>query len=322
MESLLKTYTESKNNIFQSEVWQDFLESLEVKTWMVPCDEEEALVVKMPLYKEKYYLYVPHGPACSQEGWHVFLKKLKEIARTEKAVFVRIEPLKVPNGILKELRFKAVSKYSPMSHQYSPRDTLLLDIEEPEEKILSQMKPKGRYNIRLAERKGVKVRQSEKIEDLKEFYKLSVGMQERGFSSFDFKHYQNMLEILGQKKNIKIFVAEHKKNILSCILVLYFNEIAVYLHGASGNEERELMPNHLVQWHAILEAKKRGCKVYDFWGIAPNDDPKHSWAGITRFKKSFGGEPIQFLGAYDFTFSSFWYKMFFLANTIKKVLKI
>jgi peptidoglycan pentaglycine glycine transferase (the first glycine) len=318
MDNLLKIYTERKNNIFQSKVWQQYQEAQGSKTWSISCDEEETLVIKKPLYGQKSYLYVPHGPLTSTEGWHVFLKKTKEIAQEENAVFLRIEPLRVPNGTLKDLRFRKVTEHSPLSHQLSPVNTLLLDLELSEEELLAKMKPKGRYNIRLAERKGIKVRQSQKMADLKVFHQLSLEMKERGFSAFDLEHYKKMLATLAPSENIELFVAEHKKDILSCLLVLFYNDVAIYLHGASGNEKRELMPNHLAQWKAILEAKKRGCRVYDFWGIAPNEDQNHPWVGITRFKKSFGGEEVQFLGAYDFTFQPVWYKMFILLKIFKK----
>jgi len=318
MDKLLKVYTESKNNIFQNGIWREYLESQGYKTWFIDCDKEETLVVKMPLYGQKSYFYVPHGPQTSKEGWSVFLNKMKNLARSENAVFVRIEPMKIPNGIIEELKLKRVGGFSPLSHQHSPYNTLMLDLDVTENDILAQMKPKGRYNIRLAERKGVKIRFSRDIEDLKSFYKLSLGMKERGFSSFDFDHYKKMLETLGSKGVLQIVVAEHENEILACLIILYFNEVAIYLHGASGNEKRELMPNHLAQWTAILDAKKKGCKVYDFWGIAPNDEPNHPWAGITRFKKSFGGIEIEFKGAFDFTFQPFWYRIIFPYKIVKK----
>jgi len=318
MEDLIDIYTNSNNNLLQSKVWASFYSELGHKTWFLSCDENEALVIKLPLYKEKSYLYVPRGPLCSAQGWHVFLKKAKELAIAEKCVFIRVEPYKVPNGTLKKLGFDKVKKYSPLSRQYSPMNTLLLDLRKSEEQILTEMKPKGRYNIRLAERKGISIRQSKKEEDLKVFYDLSVGMKERGFTSFGYEHYEKLLKTLTQSKNITLFVAEHEKEILSVIMVCYYGKTAIYLHGASSDSKREYMPNHLAQWVAIKEAKKQDCQVYDFWGIAPDDNPDHSWAGITRFKKSLGGEQVHLLGAYDYTFKPFWYKMFSLINIVRK----
>ena len=318
MNNLLDIYTNPRNNLLQSRKWAEFYESLGHKTWLVSCDEEKGLVIKLPFYKEYSYLYAPRGPQCSIQGWHVFLKKIKEIAKEENCIFIRVEPFRVPNGTLTKLNFKKVGQYSPLSHQFSPMDTLLLDLRDDQNKILASMKPKGRYNIKVSERKGVTIRESQSKDDLKVFYQLSVGMKERGFNSFDYDHYNKLLETLSKTNNIKLFVAEHEKETLSILMVCFFEKIAIYLHGASSDNKREFMPNHLAQWAAICEAKKRGCEVYDCWGIAPNDDPNHFWAGITRFKKSLGGEPIHLLGAFDYTFKPFWYKMFFLINIVRK----
>jgi lipid II:glycine glycyltransferase (peptidoglycan interpeptide bridge formation enzyme) len=321
MENVLDIYTKKENNLLQSEKWAKYQETLGLRTWLLSCDEGNVLVIKLPLYKDKNYLYVPRGPRCSVQGWSVFLKKVKEIAQEENCVFIRVEPFMVPNGTLKKLGFNEINKHSPMSHQYSPMNTLLLDLRKEEDELLAEMKPKGRYNIKLAERKNVTVRQSQKKEDLKTFYKLSLGMKERGYSSFDIEHYAKLVESLVKSKNIKMFVAEHSNKILAVLIVSFFGKTAIYLHGASSNEHRELMPNNLAQWEAIKEAKKRGCEVYDFWGIAPKDELNHPWSGITRFKENFGGEAVQFLGAYDFTFQPLWYKMFSLVNVVRKGLK-
>jgi lipid II:glycine glycyltransferase (peptidoglycan interpeptide bridge formation enzyme) len=196
-------------------------------------------------------------------------------------------------------------------------DTLLLDLTKGEEELLDEMKPKWRYNIKLAQRKGVIVRQSNNEEDLKAFFELSQGMVKRGYHAFDIEHYKKMLE--GLDKNATLFVAEHEGEILSVLFVTFFGKTATYLHGASSDNKRELMPNHLAQWAAIQESIKRGCEVYDFWGIAPEGEDKHEWEGITRFKRGFGGEEVHFLGSYDYIFQKIWYNLFYIYNLIRKI---
>ena len=93
MENLLDIYTNPDNNILQSEKWARFYEALGHKTWFISGDEDKCLIIKMPLYKEKAYLYVPRGPQCSSQGWHVFLIKAKAIAKNENCVFIRVEPV-------------------------------------------------------------------------------------------------------------------------------------------------------------------------------------------------------------------------------------
>jgi lipid II:glycine glycyltransferase (peptidoglycan interpeptide bridge formation enzyme) len=319
MNKLVAIFTDPSNNLFQSEVWQEYEESLGNKTFRISCDAGSALLIKMPLYKDKNYLYCPRGPMCGKEGWHVFLRKAQEIASRENCVFVRVEPYSLPSGITAELKFRKINKYSPLSHQFSPMDSQLLDIAKRDDELLLEMKPKWRYNIKLAYRKGVTVRTSTKLADLKIFHELSVSMHDRGYTPFDITHYERLLYTLSKDKHIKLYIAEYQKKPLSMILVTHFGEVATYLHGASSNDFRELMPNHLVQWEAILDAKRAGCTAYDFWGVAPNDEKPHPWSGITRFKKGFGGETIHFVGAFDYAFSPLWYNILHVYNFARKI---
>jgi peptidoglycan pentaglycine glycine transferase (the first glycine) len=321
MNKLLSVYTDSANNLFQSEVWQEYEDSLGNSTFLVSCDRTSALLIKMSLYKDKYFLYCPRGPNCSKEGWHVFLKKARDIANRENCVFVRVEPYSLPSGIIKELKFRKISKYSPLSRQFSPMDSQLLDITKRDDDLLLEMKPKWRYNIKLAYRKGVTVRVSSKLEDIKKFYEMSIGMHDRGYTPFDLVHYERLLYSLTRGKHIRLYIAEYQKQPLSMILVTHYGNVATYLHGASNDEKREYMPNHLIQWEAILDAKRAGCSIYDFWGVAPDDDVNHPWTGITRFKKGFGGETIHLLGAFDYPFSPLWYNMLHVFNFARKIIK-
>lgn len=321
MNKLLSSFTDPANNLFQSEIWQDYGESLGSSTFRVSCDDASALLIKLPLYKDKNYLYCPRGPICSKEGWHVFLKKVEELALRENCVFVRVEPYSLPNGIMKELKFRKVTSFSPLSRQFSPMDTQILDISKRDDDLLLEMKPKWRYNIKLAYRKGITVRMSNKLEDIKQFHEMSVAMHDRGYTPFGIEHYERLLYTLTKGKNIRLYIAEYQKKPLSMIMVTHFGEVATYLHGASNDEHRDFMPNHLVQWEAILDAKRAGCTVYDFWGVAPDDDEKHSWAGITRFKKGFGGETIHFPGSFDYAFSPLWYNMLHVYNFVTKKLR-
>lgn len=322
MNELLTHYIKKENNLFQSTIWESFEQSLERETFWLGCNDGDVLLVKMPLFRNLSYLYCPRAPQTTEEGWKLFLNRLREIAKREKAVFVRVEPMKVPAGILRELNFQKVRKFSPLSAQFSPMSTLLLDINKSEETLLNEMKSKWRYNIKLAVKKNIRVRISEDEADLKQFYKMSLQMEKRGYHSHSYEHYQNLWNTLRKQKAGALFVAEHEGEIISAIIVSFFGEVAIYLHGASSDSKRELMPNHLIQWTAICEARQRGCKIYDFWGIAPEEShQKHSWSGITRFKLGFGGERTQFLGAFDYTFSPIWYIIFCSANFMRKALK-
>jgi lipid II:glycine glycyltransferase (peptidoglycan interpeptide bridge formation enzyme) len=321
MNKLLSIFTDSENNLFQSEVWEEYEDALGNKTFRVSCDEGSALLVKTPLYKDKSYLYCPRGPMCTKEGWYVFLRKAREIAAKENCVFVRVEPYSLPNGIVKVLKFRKVGKYSPLSRQFSPMDTQILDLSKRDDTLLEEMKPKWRYNIKLAYRKGVTVRTSTNLADLKKFHEMSMNMKERGYTPFGLTHYERLLFALSKGKHVKLFIAEYQKQPLSMLLVTQYGQVATYLHGTSSDDYRELMPNHVAQWEAILDAQRQGCLVYDFWGVAPEGAENHGWAGITRFKTGFGGETIHFVGAFDYAFSPLWYNMLYAANMLSKIVK-
>ncbi len=321
MDKTIATLTDPSNNLFQSQVWEDYQEALGHKVFRVSCDDSSALLIKLPLYKDKSFLYCPRGPMCKKQGWHVLLRKAKQIAAAENCVFLRVEPYQLPAETMRELKFRRVTATSPLSRQYSPMDTQVLDITKRDDDLLAEMKPKWRYNIKLAYRKGVTVRESTSLADLKVFHQLSLGMKDRGYTPFDLPHYERLLYGLTAGKHVKMFIAEYQKKPLSILLITYYGKTATYLHGASSDEHRELMPNHLAQWESILAAQRLGCEVYDFWGVAPEGDEKHSWSGITRFKKGFGGRTVHFVGAYDAIFDKKWYNAFHLINFVRKTIK-
>lgn len=318
----------NKNNIFQSKIWADFQKGVGRE----PVKIEETFFYKENLFRDKDFLFAPKGEA-------VDIEEINKNARG--SIFVRVEPSEKP----KARKFKAVTQKSLLSQQYSPKQTLVLDLTKKEEELLQNMKSKHRYNIRLAEKKGVTIKSGYSPEDLDCFYTLSleVAKRDKTFSPHKRSYYDKMAAILGPKNYLKIFTAFYNDSPISSILVLFYNETAIYLHGASANEYRELMPNHLVQWTAIKEAKKKGCRYYDFWGASfaktvpekdsseTNDpiwivDESHPWAGISKFKLGFvkpgeTGEVVDFPGAYDLILSPFWYKILSHGNRVRRFLK-
>lgn len=322
----LKILSHKSNNIFQSDVWADFQAELKRKSWVVKGDNVQGLVLKYPLYKDKYYFFSPRGPLMTKgaklQDLKLFLRKVEALAKEENAVFYRIEPYVLDQADIYKFGFRKMAKHAPVSQQFSPPNTLVLDISRPEEKILADMKPKWRYNISLANRKGVKVREGKSLKDIRIFYELTREMEKRGgYKGHEYEYYKKMFEVLSREDVLKLFIAEHEGKPLSAILVSYFGQVATYLHGASGNEQRELMPTYALQWTAIQEAKKRHVRLYDFWGVSPKDEKNHLWAGISRFKRGFGGEEVSFGGAYDMAFDGKYYKLFSTANRFRKLMK-
>jgi len=289
-----------KNNgsFLQSWQWGEFQESLGRKIWRLETEELKALVIRHNLPLAKNYLYCPRGP-IGQGNFNNFLEKVKKIAQREKSIFFKIEP---PRVCISRTRLKI--------HTLQPSKTLILDITKSEEELLNQMHPKTRYNIRLAQKNGVTIEEAKgKIDD---FLRLSKETAKRDkFHLHPKKYYQKMLEVLGQEGMVKLFLAKYQNQIIVANLVCSFGQTAVYLHGASDYNFRQLMSPYLCQWQAICQAKRQGLKYYDFWGI---DEEK--WPGVTRFKKGFTGQEITYPEASDLVFQPICYKIYRLAKCI------
>ena len=166
------------------------------------------------------------------------------------------------------------------------------------------MKPKWRYNIRLAERKGVTVREGT-TSDLLRFYELlKITSIRDQFPIHSFDYYRVAFELLTTSDGARLFIAEFGGEMLAAIFITAVGREAIYLYGASGNTHREKMPNHALHWHAIQWAKARGCTRYDLWGIGATAEADADTAhGLYQFKQGFGGTLVKYTGATDVIFS-------------------
>jgi len=192
------------------------------------------------------------------------------------------------------------------------------------------MKPKTRYNLRLAGRRGVQVRQAVTPGDLEAFYSLLTVTGERDeFGIHTVDYYKGLWDIFGPggSDTLLILLADHpdeqerSSGPIAALLALRFGQEAIYMYGASDNRGREHMPNYLLQWEAIRWAKEHGCTVYDFWGIPdpPSEDAgedevspintRSGLRGVYWFKKGFGGREIDYPGAYDYVYNPLLYKL-------------
>ncbi len=254
--------------------------------------------------------YVPKGPIVDWQDRplvRTVIDGLNRLCRQRKAVFVRIEP-DLPEDpelaqYLCERGFRFGGKVQPLS-------TLILDIDRDPDSILAGMKSKTRYNIRLAERKGVRVREASE-DEVSIFYRLSQLTSLRDdFPIHTEEYYQDAYRTFVPAGLARLFLAEYEGEALAGLMAFAFGPSAWYMYGASSNRFRNLMPNHLLQWRAIQWARARGCKTYDFWGIpdeigqdpslaASTPDRSDGLWGVYRFKEGFGGQAVRYLGAYD-----------------------
>ena len=314
-------------SLLQSWVWRDFLElqGLNPKTFFV-IDKGEPVAallsstVRVPLGFN--YVYGPRGPILKTGlSENVKAEVLKLMAThlaklRSQSIFLRLDPALEAQ----ELNFHQAG-FRKANKEVQPKDTLILDLTQSEGELLDQMKPKTRYNIRLAQKKNIQILIAKNDHDVEVFYDLLVKTAQRSeFRPHPLKHYLDLWQSLGSE-HIRVYLAQIEDRITGGIMVGFYDGTATYLHGASSRTERSTMVPYLLHWQAILDAKRNGFHSYDFWGVAPQGSPElHPWYGITRFKTGFGGEYVQYVGSYDFVNRPFLYWLFNFLRDLRKIL--
>lgn len=300
------------NSFLQSNDWLDFQKSLGRKVLRYHTSGIEAgiIVHKLPLGKS--YFYIPHGPIMSfdmmsggiKNNVNSFINWLKTEAKREKAIFVKAEPLEdkiaevlIPGGFKKSKR------------EIQPHKTVILDLTQSEDDLLSRLHHKTRYNIRVAERENVVI---EKGGDFEDFWRLMKKTTERDdFTSHDKEYYRRLLTFFGNGKEIEteIWFARLNRKPIAATITLTHGDTIYYLHSASNHEMRNLKAPNLLRWTILLAAKRRGLKRADFWGI----DAKR-WPGITAFKLGWGGRVVEHPAAFDLTINYFLFVIYRLGK--------
>ena len=185
-----------------------------------------------------------------------------------------------------------------------PSGTVFLDLEKDEDSLLSAMKSKTRYNIRLSQRKGVRVKAygSEMLDTWFRLYKETA--LRNGIRVHDDSYFRSVLTAktkdLKSSAHTKLLMADYKGEYLAAMFLVLSKERGTYLFGASSGRKRNLMPTYALQWQALIEARNAGCKEYDMFGAAPNANPAHPMHGLYRFKKGFGGKLFHRMGCWDY----------------------
>jgi len=259
------------------------------------------------------------------------IQELINLAKKEKAGWIRIEPEN--NEILNLIKKNTQNKIIKAPHDMQPKETLIIDISKSEEEILAGMKSKTRYNIKLAQKHDVSVKaisnknsRSQKLEAksyLEEFLRLTKVMSERqGIKTHSDEYYRKMFEIIPENI-IKLYVAEYDNQIIAANIVIFYGDTAIYLHGASNDEYRNIMAPYLLQWQAIKDAKEAGCIKYDLGGVKINNKAGKSWEGVTRFKLGFSPNtvPVEFPGCYDIIVNPVKYWTYRIIQKVKSFIR-
>ncbi|MEN8097731.1 MAG: peptidoglycan bridge formation glycyltransferase FemA/FemB family protein [Chloroflexota bacterium] len=274
---------------------------------------------QVPITRWASMAYIPKGPLVDwndPDKTESLLSSLIQRARQNRAILLRLEPaLEYENKHVREL---LVARGFQESKAIQPQRTLVVDISGDEDSILSRMKSKTRYNIRLARRKGITVR----LGDSSDVHAFSVLMLETGnraqFGVHSEEYYRAAWELFAPNDHVALLLAEYEGELLAGIMVFAVGNTAWYFYGASSHRHRQLMPTYLLQWEGIRWAKSRNCTLYDLWGVPDADEEelearftKRSdglW-GVYRFKRGFGGELVRWMGAYDLVLNPVLYSL-------------
>ena len=222
-----------------------------------------------------------------------FWREVDSICKKNHAIFLKIEP----DTWEETFQPSNLPTFKLSNHNIQPPRTITISIKEDEKEILARMKPKCRYNIRLAEKKGITVRTWDDISAFHEMMTVTGGRDNFGVHSKEY--YQRAYELFHQKGTCELLVAEFEGKPLASLMVFSNAKRAWYVYGASNDQERNRMPTYLLQWEAIRWAKARGCEEYDLWGVPDEQEEtleanfeirRDGLWGVYRFKRGFGGQ--------------------------------
>lgn len=277
-----------------------------------------AVVILKPA-KRGRYLEIPGGPILDWDGnvgiLESFMEEIKAFAMKYNCVFVRMRPNIPDTPEHRNLAKKLGLVPSPM-HLHAEH-TVMLDLTKTEEELMTEMRRQTRYEVRRAEKLGIRVNYDTSEEAFNNFYDLQLETAKRqGFIPSSRKLILAQREIFGDKARIYTASLDGKK--LAQGLILMQKPEAIYHEAASSVDGRKYPGAYALQWQIIKDAKAMGIERYNLFGIAPPNSPKHRYAGVTTFKTGFGGEQLAYMPAQDLVVKAAHYKLVHILEEIRK----
>ncbi len=324
-EAFTLSYKEA--NFLQSWYWGEFHKSLKKKVVRTGFYNGEKLVGVMLLVvepaKRGRYLTVPGGPLIDWNNKTLvaaFVSGVKAIAKKERCVFVRVRPQLLLSDSSKEL-FRSYGFADAPMHLHAQLTSQLL-LAKSEEELLAGMRKTTRYEIKKAIQQNVTVTSSVDPKAIKQFYDLQIETAKRQkFVPFSYSFLHEQFRIFAEQGLALLYSAKHEGELLAQAFIIFYGQEAVYHYSASTDEGRKYPGAYLIQWGAILEAKKRGLSRYNFWGVAKEEEKQHRFYGISVFKRGFGGEDVSYLPAQDLVINKPRYMVNSLIENLRKKIR-
>lgn len=282
--------------------------------------------------------YIPKSDIPSK----ALLDFLKEIALQNNLIFIKIEPYVFKSEVrnprfARRAKFEMGSASSPYpeqsrrtnskfkilnsKHPLFPQWTIISDISKDENKLMASLKPKTRYNINLAQKKGVYVKEESSQRGYEIFEKLYFEtITRQKYKGHDVNYHRKNWEMVKGKLS-RILIAYLEKEPLAAYHLFLFKNRCFYVYGGSSDKFRNSMASNLLMWESLLFAKRNGCDSFDMWGSLSKDySHSHKWAGFTRFKEGYGGEFVEMVGSYDLVAKPVLYNLYNLAYSVREML--
>jgi lipid II:glycine glycyltransferase (peptidoglycan interpeptide bridge formation enzyme) len=264
--------------------------------------------------------YIPKGPLldfANEDTTSELLRGLDRLVKRHRSILLKIEPDCPDDPVF--ANHLATIGFRPSPQTVQPPRTIVIDIARSDDEILAAMHQKTRYNIRLATKKDVVVREAQ-LDDLPAFNALMQTTGERdGFAVHSAEYYAAAYRLFVPMGQAQLLVATYQAQVIAGIFVFAQGDRGWYFYGASGEAERQRMPNYALQWAGMQWAKARGCGEYDLWGVPDEDEAtleahhleRHDdlW-GVYRFKRGFGGKLMRYAGAFDRVYDPLLYKAY------------
>lgn len=274
--------------------------------------------------------YSPRSHVPSQE----MMTAIKQLAQQKKAVFVKLEPNIYqiaqpktdhptppnPSSVVEQTKKYLFEQNCVFGKPLFTKYDFLLDLRLPQEQLKANMKQKTRYNVGVAQKKGVQVSIDNSPEAFQEYLRLTFEetTKRQKFYAHDREYHTNMWENMSKAGIAQLIKATYQDKTLVTWIVFIFNGVIYYPYGASSREHRNLMASNLVAWNAIQLGQQQGCSIFDMWGaLGPNPDPKDPWIGFHKFKQGYGATLMEFAGTYDLVINSPQYQLYKIADKVR-----
>lgn len=300
----------------QSKKWAEF----RIKTGVKVVEQNDFILTIHSIPLTRYTIgYLPKGELPVKKT----IDELKKIGKLENSIFIQLEP-NVENSQSMEQKLLDLG-LKKAAHPLFTKYTFILDLTKSEEELLKEMSQKTRYNIRLAEKKGVKVIEDNSDKAFSEYLKLSKETTKRQkFYAHTEKYHKLMWETLKFQKSNKdelsahLLKAEFNGETIVAWILFVLGDTLYYPYGASSTKYKETMASNLIMWEAIKLGKSLGLKKFDMWGsLSENPDPKDPWFGFHKFKQGYGATLVEFVGSYDLVINPLFYFIYKISDKIR-----